>query len=402
MLLALAWRNLWRNPRRTIITVSALTAGVIAIVFMFSYRESAFTMMLRGITTGLIGQMQVHGRGYQESPELGTVVRNPKAVEAVIAGALPGAQSERRVVGAGLAGVGESAAPAMVLGMEPAHGSSLFTIVEGADVGATAAKKVVLGNGLAEDLGAKVGSELILVGQAADGSVANDRYVVTGIATTQSSEMDLRAVFLHIADAQDFFGLGDSVHQIVVRLPTDEEDLSKPVSVLRGALDLSSLEALSWSEITPELKGTLEEKRKGQSVLNYVIFLIVALGVLNATSMSTFERTREFGVLASLGTRPRRILGLVLTEALLQGALSLAIGLTLVAALLYGLGGISMAAFSGQDVLGVRMPTYIELELQWGAVRGAAATVLVTVVLGSLLPAIRAARLRPAEAARRV
>jgi ABC-type lipoprotein release transport system permease subunit len=260
----------------------------------------------------------------------------------------------------------------------------------------------VLGTGRAEDQGAKIGSELVLVGQAADGSVANDRYVVTGIATTQSSEMDLRAVFLHIADAQDFFGLGDSVHQIVVRLPTDEEDLSKPVSVLRGALDLSSLEAMSWSEITPELKGTLEEKRKGQGALNFVIFLIVALGVLNATSMSTFERTREFGVLASLGTRPRRILGLVLTEALLQGALSLAIGLTLVAALLYGLGGISMAAFSGQDVLGVRMPTYIELELQWGAVRGAAATVLVTVVLGSLLPAIRAARLRPAEAARRV
>jgi ABC-type antimicrobial peptide transport system permease subunit len=212
--------------------------------------------------------------------------------------------------------------------------------------------------------------------------------------------MDLRAVFLRLEDAQDFFGLGDGVHQIVVRLPEGEDELSGPLAAVRGALDPATLEALGWNEIVPELERMMEDKRQGQQAISFVVFVIVALGVLNTATMSTFERTREFGVLASLGTRPRRILGLVLTESVLLGVLSVALGVGFASALLYGIGELDLSAFGQDDVMGVRMPSSVPLTLQWQAVQRAFTVGLATVVLGTLIPAIRAARLRPAEAAR--
>jgi putative ABC transport system permease protein len=118
MLIAMAWRNVWRNARRSLITMSALTLGVAGVVGIYSYRESANEFILRDVTAGLVGHLQVHGRGYQEAPSISTVVANPVQVEAALKGALPGAKSERRVIGAGLAGSGNRSAPVSVLGVQ--------------------------------------------------------------------------------------------------------------------------------------------------------------------------------------------------------------------------------------------------------------------------------------------
>jgi ABC-type lipoprotein release transport system permease subunit len=405
MWLALAWRNIWRNRRRTLITLAALTLGTTAIVSIHSYRESTFAQLLQDITTGLVGHIQVHGNGWQKNPELATVVRDPEAVEARLMGALPDARAERRVLGYGLAGSGDASAAALVLGVEPSrsrNGARMITIEKGRDLDDAPAREAVLGSELAVQLGVAPGAELVLVGQAADGSTANDRYTVVGTGDAGTGEMNATAVFLHLKDAQEFFGLGDAVHSIMVRLPTDDEDLTRPLSALRAALDLKTLEALSWSEMLPELKGMIAEKRRGGRAIDVVVFLIVALGVLNAMTMSTFERTREFGVMASVGTRPRQIVGLVLLESLLQGALGLFAGIAISVTVLLGLGSLDIAAFAGGDMLGIRMPSHIELHLKSEALRSAVGTVLVTMLLGGLWPAFRAARLKPVEAARHV
>jgi ABC-type lipoprotein release transport system permease subunit len=405
MMLSLAWRNLWRNPRRTVISLSALSLGVMAIISIHSYRESAYGQLIADITAGLVGHFQVHGQGYQLEPELSNVVRDPVAVEAALATALPNAKPVRRVLGYGLAGSGEASAAALIMGIQPdreREGTPLLEVKLGRGLTEGAAREAVIGTELAAQLEARPGSELVLVGQAADGSVANDRYTIVGIVDGGSSEMNASAVFLTLKDAQDFFGLGEGVHQVLVRLPTNEEDLSLPEASLRAALDVKTLEVLSWSEMMPELKGMMEQKRKSQHVVDYIVFLIVALGVFNAMTMSTFERTREFGVMASLGSRPRRIVGLVLTESALQGALGLAIGLALALALLYGIGTMTITAVQGSDIMGVRFPPTIVLKLNYAAVGNAALTALLTVVAGGLWPAVRAARLKPAEAARHV
>ena len=406
MLLKLAWRNVWRNKRRTSITLLALALGVTAIVALHSFREAAYDEMFRGITRGLVGHVQVHGRGYQQSPDMDTVVTNPVAVEAEIAGVLPGARTEKRVLGAGLAGSGDAACPAMIVGIDVPSPvtKTLLSIEKGRALGASPAREAVVGTGLAAELGLEQGGELVLVGQAADGSLANDRFTVVGTADAGSSEANASAVFLHLADAQSFFALGQSVHQIIVRLPYDQEDLSQPVSLLRGALDLATLEVLPWNEILPELKGAIDAKRKNQHlIIDIIVLLIVSLGVLNTMTMSTFERTREFGVLASLGTRPRRIWGMVALEALLEGLIGFGAGLGIAWAVLHGIGTASLSSLSGgMDILGARMPDTIRLAVHAPSVVSAGVVTALTILAGGLVPAIRASRLKPVEATRYV
>lgn len=405
MLLRFAWRNLWRNARRTVITVAAFTLGVLAIVTIHSFREVATTEMFRAITRGLVGHVQVHGRGYQASPAIGTTVDQPRAIEAVVARALPAARSEKRVLGAGLASSGETAAPVAILGIEAGAPSveASFTVTSGRSLGPTAAREAVLGRSLAAELGLAPGGELVLVGQAADGSLANDRYSVVGVADVSSDEGNATTVFLHLSDAQSFFALGEGVHQVIVRLPVEPEELAAPVSVLRGGIDLTRLEVLPWTEILPELKAASDAKRRNMHALDGVIFLIVALGVLNTMSMSTFERTRELGVLAALGTRRSRILAMVVLEALLQGLLGLVAGVLLSWLLTRAMGSVDLSGMAGgSDVMGVRLPARLPLVLHRPSVVAAALTSLVTALAGGFLPALRASRLRPAAAARYV
>jgi ABC-type lipoprotein release transport system permease subunit len=402
MLFRMAWRNIWRNVRRTLITLSAMSLGVAGIVFIHSYNEAAFDQMVATITEGLVGSVQVHGRGYQDDPEIQNVVQNPIAVEARLEGAVPGATAERRVTGYALAGVKDSSSAALVLGLEPEHADSVITVLEGRPFTAGATHEVILGKSLAKQLDATIGSELVLVGQAADGSMANDRYTVVALADAGSDEMNNSALVMPLAEAQDFFGLGQGVHQILVRLPA-RDDLDGALASLEGALDLKTLEALSWSQILPEIKQMMTQKKQNLHLADFIVFLIVALGVLNTMMMSTFERTREFGVLASVGTRPGRILGLVLTESLFQSLIGLVAGIAIAGAILYGMGTTNLASMTGGgDMMGMRMPTAVPMRIHAVGVESAAITVLITAFLGSVWPALRAARLRPVDAVRHV
>lgn len=396
-MLALAWRNVWRNARRSLITMSALGVGVAGIVGIYSYREVANEAIVRDVTAGLMGHIQVHAEGYQAAPSIGLVVHEPSVVEAKLHGALPGAKSEQRVIGAGLAGAGERSAPVMVLGVEPGA-TTLYRLEDGHDLGA--AGDVLIGRELAVDLGIAIGGELVVVSQGADGSVANDRYTVAGTFMSSSADLDASAVVMPLAEAQSFFALGDGVHQLVVRLPDAREDVSTEVAALRGALDLKTLEALSWSEMLPEMKASIDQKRKSQGFIDFIVFLIVGLGVFNAMTMSVFERTRELGVLGALGTRPRRILAMIVVEALWQGVLAFGVGVGLAAAVLYGVGTVDLGSQFGGDVMGVRMPSSLKLQLWPGALSGAAITAFCTALLGALIPAVRAMRLNPVEALR--
>jgi putative ABC transport system permease protein len=148
------------------------------------------------------------------------------------------------------------------------------------------------------------------------------------------------------------------------------------------------------------MKASIETKRKNQRLIDFVVFLIVGLGVFNAMAMAVFERTRELGVLAALGTRPRRILALVMLESLWQGLLGFVVGVALAAAILYGIGTVDLGAQMGGDVMGVRMPSNLVLRLFPGSLVSAAVTAFFTALLGAIIPALRAMRLKPVEALR--
>lgn len=405
MLLRLAWRNIWRQKRRTLITVITLSFGVTGIVFMHSYGGGVWSSVVEIMTRTTLGNLQIHGEGYQDEPMVHKVVPDPVAVESALKQALPTAQPLQRVLGFGLVATEDLSTAAMVVGLQPEREratTQLLAIQAGRDIGSVAASELVIGKDLAAQLEVELGDELVLLGEAADGSLANDLFKVVGLADAGSAEMNAGAVFLHLEDAQEFFALGAGVHQILVGIPDQGEDVSEPVALLREALDLRTLEVLGWTEISPELEAVVRSKRQGFHVFDVLVFVIVALSIFNTMAMSTFERTREFGVMASLGTRRRRILAQVLAESLLQCGVALLIGLVLGVALLYTIGTLDLSAMGDIGVGGFRFPKVLVLEPSSSAIVSACVTALVTALAGGLWPAWKASRLSPVEAARRV
>ncbi len=409
MLLKMAWRNIWRQKRRTLITVISLTFGVTGIVFMHSYGGGVWEEVVAIMTRTTLGNLQVHGNGYQEEPAIYNTVPDPQAVEAQLAQLIPNAHPLRRVLGFGLVAASELSTAAMIVGLQPdrERASSQLLAVDpaegGRDLAATPAMEVVVGRDLAAQLEVGVGDELILLGEAADGSLANDLYQIVGLADAGSAEMNASAVFLHLEDAQAFFALDDGVHQILVNIDGQAEDVSEPVRVLRDALDLETLEVLGWAEIAPELEGIVRSKRQGFHFVDFLVFVIVGLSILNTMAMSAFERTREFGVMASLGTSRRRILGLVVTESLMQCGVGLVAGIVCGVAILYGVGTINLGELVDTSAFGeMRMPKVIVLQPKLSAITSAAVTVVLTALAGGLWPAWKASRLNPVEAVRQI
>lgn len=402
MLLRLAWRNIWRNRRRTIISLLALAMGVTAIIAIHSFRIIANDELIHAVTRGLVGDVQIHARGYQDEPELGATVPAPARVVGELAAAVPQARAEQRVIGAGLASGAEVATAAAVLGIEPGKpdARALVSVTAGRFLGATPAHEAVIGTSLAGELGLAPGGELVLVGQGADGSLANERFAVVGIGDLGTDEANASTVLLHIADAQEFFALGAGVHQIIVRFP--EGGAADGIARMRRRLADGTLEVVAWQQILPDLESSMASKERNSRLLDLIVFLIVALGILNTMTMATFERTRELGVLGALGTRRRRILGMILLESLLLGAIGFAIGVVLASGILYGLGSATLGGLGGTDFMGVRMPETMTLTVRGAPVIKAAIVSALTMLAGGLIPAIRAARLHPVDAMRYV
>jgi ABC-type lipoprotein release transport system permease subunit len=354
-------------------------------------------------TRGLLGHAQVHAKGFQAEPTLSLVVKDPRAVRATVERAHPGAVTLARVTGAGLAASESRSAGVMILGVEPAREaahSALLQIAVGRTLKDEPAREVVIGAKLARRLKVEPGGELILLSEAVDGSIANDVYKVVGLSTGGgTAETGGNAVFLHLADAQDFFGLGASVHQVVIGLPKGGNP-KRVAAALRTALD-PSLEALAWQEMAPEAELGIEADRQGTYAMDVIVFLLVVLGMFNTMTMSTYERMFELGVMAALGTRPRRVLSLILLESALLGVIALALGVAVAIAVLAVIPAIDMGSAWGEsDFAGVALPSVLQIELAPLALGMAAMTVGVTCLVGGLYPAWRAARLQPVDAMR--
>jgi ABC-type lipoprotein release transport system permease subunit len=397
-----AWRNLWRNAQRTTLTMSALVLGAVAILAMHSYRDSTFAVLQQNIGRDLVGNAQVHRRGFVANPGVDAVIPAPLAVCAQAQAALADALlvCEPRVRGGALATSAQGVVGVIVEGVVPALRPT--TVVRGRALhDAGAGIEALIGTGLAEDLAIDVGDTLTLQVPRAD-STAPLTITVVGVHDAGTFELNATLVMLRFADAGTVLGLGDAAHELRLRFAVDDDvTVARNVEMLRAALaqHQPELEVHSWRELMPELAGTIESKRRGQSAMDFIFFLIVALGVLNAMTMATYERTPEFGVMLALGTRPRQIVALVVVESLLQGVVALTIAVLLVAAVFAGIGEIHLDPGVGTaDFAGVRLPSVVPLHVNTSALVAASITTLSTVVFGALGPAVRASRLPPLTA----
>ena len=307
-----------------------------------------------------------------------------------------------RVYSAGLGSVGEKSTTVQIIGIDVEREvqATRFDkkIVDGREILAQPTREAVLGNGLAKNLPATVGDEIVIVSQGADGSIANDLYEIVGIAESGDDITDRMACYLHIADAQELLVLEGRSHEIVV-IVSNINRVHKITEGIETALDDSTLDVAPWQVVAKDFYRAMQADQQGDAIGRIIIMLIVAIGVLNTVLMSVLERTSEYGVLKAVGTKPSQIFWLVVCEVLIIALGSIVVGA--------GLGTLSNYLLS---IYGITMPqefTYggIKFQTMYAEVNVRsliipAITVILSAGIVSIFPALKAARILPARAMR--
>jgi len=402
-LLALAWRNLWRNRRRTLITLGAIVLSTFVLIVGRALMSGLLAGAIRNATDLSVGEVQIHATGYLRDRSFYDTIDDPSAVLTRLGEA--GLAAAPRAYGYGLAAADTRSAGALFWGIDPSREGSTFDLMhhvgEGAFLAATPGGTLVLGRKLARSLGVDVGDEVIALVQAADGSLGNEIFHVAGILKAVGDTMDRSAALLHRADFDRLFASGGRVHEIAVN---DRGDVPLAVIEDRARAAAPGADVRTWRELLPLLADMLNTMQAGLWIFGTIFFLASGLGVLNTMLMATHERIHEFGVLKAIGTSPWRIVRDVSTEAFLLGAIGTTVGAALAVGAARWLAdhGIDTRTFAGEtSFAGIAFDPVWRAALDSQTVVVAVAILLATCVVAALYPALLAARLDPVEAMRR-
>ncbi len=400
--LSLAWRNIWRNKRRTLISMSASGVGLLLVIFYSGLMGGMMGEAKNQLDNGGLGHVEVVADGFRPKHDVEKVM--PGDVEWRKSLQLPpGAEAGTRVLARGLATSARGNDPVQVFGVEwsqePLLSAHLKTLKDGelpAD-----AKGIVVGDKLAERLGLKLGSKLRLMVSRADGEMGADLFRVRGIFHSISPTIGQRQVYVSQDAARALLGIEHGSHQLVVQLsePNDADAVSASLKKQLGA----GYDVQTWGELLPILKRMDALTNNVVIAMAIFVYLLVGLGVLNTMLMSVLERTREFGVLMSLGTRPSRIVRVVLAESFWIGTLSVLIG-GAVGGLLswyFSTHGISLGGGESLEMEGVTLSRMLRTRFSWADIAKAGSFVYLMALIVGLYPASRITRLQPAEALRR-
>jgi len=403
--LRIAWRNLWRNRRRTALAVAAVGLSVTLVLAYDSILRAYGDWMVETVTGPMLGHAQAHAPGWRKDRSMDRTLRDVSARLEALRRDPEVTGATARVYAPALAALGEEGFAVLVVGLEPAAESGPMGLLAGV-AEAPRGRRAVMGRALAELMGVKVGDAVALVGQGADGSLANDLYTVGALVSTSVDFVNRQGVILELGEAQALFSMPDEAHEIVLR-GRDPERAAALAARLAESPALRGAEVLDWRALAPEMVGLIELVQVVWVFVLALVFAAAAAGVANTTLMATFERTHELGMLLALGARPGRIVRLILAESVVLGLLGAllgaAAGVALVAAThgpgvdyaaLTG-GGPSEISFGGLQWSLILHPTLSAVDVF--RVVGA---VVLTSFLASAWPAVRAARLEPTRALR--
>jgi ABC-type lipoprotein release transport system permease subunit len=401
--LRLAWRNVWRHSRRTLIIVLAMAFGL-ALMMFYDGLVAGFNDAIYGNAIKVLGgNIQVHAAGYRAKVDQTPLL--PLANDqAVVSAALAQPQvvaATRRINTGGLLSNREGAFPVAITGLEPEKelGVNLAVqhVVAGRNLTTGDADLIFIGKGLADAMSVKVGDRITMAGRAAHQQMRSRTMTVAGIFDLGMPDIEKQRVYISLSEAQALYDLSGQSTEVAISLKQ-----IGPEHAVIAALQpsLPGYEIDSYETNFPELQSALSTKGGVMNVFSVVILLIAGIGILNLLLMAVYERTREIGLLGALGLRPGQISFLFVLEGTMIGLVGVGVGIVLGLVLNGALKqvGLDFTAFSGATsymalITGRVYPS-------WGIenLPGRALTVAVIAALAALIPAREAARHEPAQA----
>lgn len=397
----MAWRNLWRNRRRTLVTIAAIALALTVELLYAGLVSGYIRGMERDVLDYEVGDIQVFAEGYRDRPSLYTAIDDPDPLLRELDQA--GFPAASRVMAGGLAAAGKYSAGVSLRGIDLEREdrvSKISTRVgQGEWLDPADPMGVVVGRRLARTLEVEVGDELVVLTQGADGSMANDLFRIRGVLAGIADGTDRSAVFMPEPSFRELMVFPHGAHQVVVRRP-DGQPLPDAVRLVRDRA--TGLDVQTWKELMPVVATMLESTEGLIVVIFVVVYIAVGILILNAMLMAVFERVREFGLLKALGVSPLRVLSMILVETLFQTLIAVVISLIVTIPGMWYLStvGINVGILGGVSAMGLAMPPIWYGVYDLDTIRGPFSMLFVVVFLSVLYPASKAAWLHPVDAMR--
>ncbi|MDH3828597.1 MAG: ABC transporter permease, partial [Desulfobacterales bacterium] len=319
----MAWRNIWRNPRRTILTGCAITFATVLLVFMLSFQFGSYETMINTSVKISSGHLQIQAEKYQEKKSIRLVIPEPRAIAEIVDQIPEVAAYTFRGQAFSLISSKDRTYGVVVTGIDPQKEITVSRIKKLVQAGnflaAEDVNQALVGNLLAKNLRVSIGDELTLLGQGRDGSIGATVVQVKGIFRSGIDEFDRSAMQIPLSTFQDTFSMEEAVHEVVV-IGKSLSDVSRIKTQLKAALSVldnrKPLKTLDWQELMPGLRQAIEMDLVSGLIFYGLLIIVVAFSILNTFLMAIFERTKEFGVMMAIGTTPRRLTKILLIESM--------------------------------------------------------------------------------------
>ncbi|MBT8079864.1 MAG: FtsX-like permease family protein [Gammaproteobacteria bacterium] len=401
----LAWRNLWRHPRRTWLTTGAMIFSNVLLVFLISLQFSMYQLMIANTLQTLTGHLQVQAEGYKDEQKMRLVVPDVIALADDIRNVLDLQDVAARGAAFALASSEQRSYGIQVIGVQPEFEARVSSIpgqvTEGRYLQDNDAAEIVIGSVLARNLRAGVGDEITLLGNGRDGSFAANVAIIVGIFSSGAVDLDRSIAEVPLGYFQDTFFMEGAGHQVVIRAPQLSMAGALQAQVAAWLPAETNLEVYDWMELQPGLKQAIQADLSSAFFMYGVLVILVAFSVLNTQLMSVLERTREFGIIMALGLRPGRLGKLVMLETAFMGFVGLAIGALIgyAVTLYFSYNGFSIP---GMDQMAAQfnLPDRMYPNPGWLTTFSGPVVVFLFTLLSAAYPALRLHRLRPVEAMR--
>ena len=337
MLLKLAWRNIWRNKRRTLITVASILFAVLFSIFMNAFQKGAWVRMLDNIVNYYYGYAQIHQKGYWEektindalelNEELWQLPSNIEGLEQIIP----------RLETFALLSSGEHTSGMMIVGTNPKAEDQLTQLKSRLTEGVyfeKSDKALLIAGGVKEVLKVSLGDTLVILTQGYHGVNAAGKYPIKGIVHFASPDLNKRMVYLPLEETQDLLGASSMAPSFALRL-NERDDLESVMEQLQTQLDTETYEIMDWQAMLPDLVEAQKTDAAGNYIFLLVLYLIISFGIFGTILMLVKEREHEFGILLSIGMSRRLLAFSTWLEILLMALLGVVFGMLAALPLVY-------------------------------------------------------------------
>jgi ABC-type lipoprotein release transport system permease subunit len=391
----------WRNRRRTLATVAAMTLALFAMVVYSGLMDGWINGTKRKVLDFELGDVQIHHVEYRKNPSLYSKMDDSDALLERLDAA--GYRASARLLGSGLAAAGDQSAGVSLRGVDVERDKNVSKVyqrvIEGDWVDPSDPTGVVIGKRLSRILAVEQGGEIVVLSQGADGSMANEVYVVRGILGSIADGVDRGGVYMNAAAFRELMVLPDGAHQIIVRRP-------EKVPLDQAAAEVAGLagehEAKTWKQLMPTLASMMETTDAAMFFMFIIVYIAIGIVILNAMLMAVFERVREFGVFKALGVSPLGVIQLIMTESAVQTGIAVGAGVTLAVPALWYLSttGIDLTSMGDMSIVGVAWDPIWKAEVSSKTFVAPVVTMVIIVGMAVVYPALRAGFIKPVEAMR--